>query len=133
MTTIMIIDDDVEWAGNLSVFFVAAGYAVTTLNDVEGALEKLREDKPDLLILDVMFPENPVAGLDLARTIRRVPEFKGLPIIMLTGVNESSPMDFYTGDPKDDCRPIQDFIDKPVELKELLGRVRQALNLPAQA
>ena len=132
MAKIMIIDDDIELTDIRAVFLKHAGHTVVTSDTVDGAIEKLTADKPDLLILDVMFPENPIAGFDLARKIRKVRELEGLPIIMMTGVNEYFPMDLPTGDPEHDCMPVQEFIDKPFELKELLSRINQLLNLPTQ-
>ena len=128
MAKIMIIDDDVELSGNLSVLLQSAGHTVTTFGNVDGAVDKLRDGKPDLLILDVMFPENPVAGFDLARKIRHVRALEALPIIMLTGVNQYFPMDFSKGDIDPDWMPVQDFIEKPVESKKLLRKIAKLLD-----
>jgi len=128
----MIIDDDIELTDIRAVFLRNEGHTVVTSDTADGAIEKLLVSKPDLLILDVMFPENSIAGFELARKIRKVHELEGLPIIMMTGVNDYVPMDLPTGDPEHDCMPVQDFIDKPVELKELLSRINQLLNLPSK-
>lgn len=124
MTSIKIIDDDVELAENLSLILEKQGYAVSTLDRTEGAVEDLVRNKPDLLILDIMFPENLSAGFDLARGIRQTREIKDLPVILLTEVNQHFPTDFSSADIDPDWMPVQDFVEKPVDIESLLEKVR---------
>ena len=88
MVKIRIIDDDVEFAENLSTLLQQQGYTVAVQDHVEGLMETLIKDKPDLLIVDVMFPGNPVAGFDVARAVRHNPQTKEIPVILLTLVNQ---------------------------------------------
>ena len=59
MAIIKIIDDDEELAEDLSMVLKKEGHEVSVRDTTEGAINELLGDKPDLLILDVMFPENP--------------------------------------------------------------------------
>ena len=127
MPYIMIIDDDVELAEDLLVFMEDAGHTVNILNDTEGAIKSLVEDKPDLLILDVMFPERPAGGFDLARKIRETEVIKDLPIVLLTGVNQEFPMDFSADDIDSNWMPVQSFLCKPVDVGELLKKIDELL------
>ncbi|MFH1006154.1 MAG: response regulator [Candidatus Latescibacterota bacterium] len=127
MANIKIIDDDVELSGNLSLILEKQGYAVSTLDRTEGAVEELVQNKPDLLILDVMFPENLSGGFDLARKIRLSPELVDLPILMLTEVNQHFPTDFSSADIDPDWMPVQGFLEKPVNFVDLLEKVRDLL------
>ena len=127
MALIRIIDDDEEFADNLSLILKNEGHSVEILNETEGAVEILKQRTPDLLILDVMFPENPSAGFDLARKIRQSENMKNLKIIMLTGVNQEFPMDFSADDIDPDWIPVQDFVDKSVEMPELLKKINKLL------
>jgi DNA-binding response OmpR family regulator len=124
---IRIIDDDVEHAETLASSLTHEGHKVSTSDSATGAVDSLVSDPPDLLILDVMFPDNPAGGFDLARKIRKTPEIKDLPIILLTDVNEEFPMAFSTDDIDRDWMPVQDFIEKPGEIKELLEKVNRLL------
>jgi DNA-binding response OmpR family regulator len=124
---IKIIDDDVEFAENVAAVLKQAGHEVSMLDTTDRAIEVLVAAPPDLLILDLMFPGNPVAGFDLARQVRRRREIKGLPILMLTGVNQEFPMDFSAKDIDPDWMPVQDFIEKPPEPKRLLKAVQNLL------
>jgi len=132
MASIKIIDDDVELAENLSLILEKQGYAVSTLDRTEGAVEDLVQNKPDLLILDIMFPENVSAGFDLARKIRQAREIKDLPVILLTEVNQKFPTDFSSADIDPDWMPVQDFVEKPVDIESLLKKVRNLLQASAK-
>ena len=132
MASIKIIDDDVELAENLSLILNKAGYTVSTLDRTEGAVEDLVQNKPDLLILDVMFPENVSAGFDLARKIRQTQEIRDLPVILLTEVNQKFPTDFSSDDIDPDWMPVQDFLEKPVDIETLLTKVRDLLQASAK-
>ncbi len=127
MARITLIDDDVELADNTAALIRQEGYQVTVLNTTENAVRKLIEDMPDFVILDVMFPDNPVAGFDLARQIRRTKATRELPIILLTGLNQQFPMDFSAKDIDPDWMPVQDFVEKPVKIPVLMEKMNRLL------
>ena len=127
MAKIQIIDDDVELSANTASILQSAGHETATRDTTEGSLEFLVENKPDLLVLDVMFPENPAGGFDLARKVREREELKDLPIIMLTAINQEFPMDFSSQDIDEDWLPVQGFVEKPVDIPTLLKKVDEVL------
>jgi CheY-like chemotaxis protein len=127
MARITLIDDDVELADNTAALIRQEGHQVTVLNTTENAVRKLIEDMPDFVILDVMFPDNPVAGFDLARQIRRTKATRELPIILLTGLNQQFPMDFSAKDIDPDWMPVQDFVEKPVKIPVLMEKMNRLL------
>jgi len=127
MARIMIIDDDIQLADNTALLIRQKGHEVTTLYTTGDAVRRITEDHPDLVILDVMFPDNPVAGFDLARQIRRTKAIKDLPIILLTGINQDFPMDFSSQDIDPDWMPVQDFMEKPVKMPALLDKVNRLM------
>ena len=130
MARIMIIDDDIEVADNTATLLRERGHEVSVLYTTEEAVRHVSEGKPELLILDVMFPENPVAGFDLARQVRRTKGIKETPIILLTGINQEFPMDFSGDDIDPDWMPVQDFMEKPVKVPALLKKVSRLLKRP---
>ena len=132
MARIAIVDDDVECGQTTSAILVANGHETTLLHTMDKAVETLIQSKPDLLVLDVMFPDNPVAGFDLAREVRRHRELSGLPILMLSSVNKEFPMGFSASDIDSDWMPVQDFLDKPVKAAALLEAVDKLLTRVAQ-
>ena len=130
MARIKIIDDDVEFAENIATLLRDSGYEVSAMDTTLNAIDVLKDDMPDLLILDVMFPDNPAGGFDLARGIRRDPQIRDLPVILLTGVNQEFPMDFTTHDIDPEWMPVQDLVEKPVAMTSLLASVRRLLDEP---
>ena len=70
MAEICVIDDDTEFAQNVAAILAEEGHSVRSLHAIDGAVEDLVRRPPDVLVLDVMFPENPVAGFEIARRIR---------------------------------------------------------------
>ncbi len=127
MAKIMIIDDDKEWAENTAMLVRNAGHDVMVSHTTKGATQLLTEVKPDLIILDVMFPDNPAAGFDLAREIRRTKPIKNTPIILLTGINQHFEMDFSSADIDPDWMPVHDFMEKPVKMPVLLKKMERLL------
>lgn len=128
MAKIKIIDDDKELAEYLTIELKKEGHSVTTLNKTDEAVHDLVQEKPDLVILDVMFPDNPAGGFELAREIRKTRETRDLPIILLTGVNQEYPTAFFSTDDIDnEWMPVHDFIEKPVDIQKLFKKVRELL------
>jgi CheY-like chemotaxis protein len=127
MAKIMIVDDDVELTNDTAALLRQKGHEVSTLNSTADAIRKITRDKPDILILDVMFPDNPIAGFDLARQIRCASAIKDLPVILLTGINQEFPMDFAAKDVDPEWMPVQDFLEKPVKMPALLKTISRLL------
>jgi CheY-like chemotaxis protein len=128
VANIRIIDDDVELTNTLSEVLENGGHSTSVLNETKGAVENLLESLPDLIILDVMFPEDPSAGMELAIELRRNPQLKDIPVIMLTGVNEHFPMNFSEEDIDPEWLPVERFIEKPIDFRELLDLVSNCLS-----
>lgn len=87
----------------------------------ERALPRIRERRPDAVILDVMFPEDDAAGFEVARSIRR--NCGQLPVLLLTAVNQSFSLGFSGQDLDPKWLPAADFLEKPVDLKLLCEKV----------
>jgi len=79
---VLVCDDERHIVRLIQVNLERLGYEVVTAFDGRQALEKLKEDKPDLVLLDVMMPY--VDGYEVLRYIRKNPETEHLPVIMLT-------------------------------------------------
>lgn len=125
MAKIMLIDDEVDITDSMKLLLEGVGHEVATYNDTDGAVEQLSKFKPDLLLLDVMFPEQPSGGFDLARLIRKTEALKNLPIILLTGINQEMPLDFSADDIDSAWMPVQEFLEKPVDIKMLEKKIAE--------
>ena len=125
MAYLLIVDDDQEFASSVATVCQAAGHQVLTVHTTAQALAQVAERRPDGILLDVMFPEDPSGGFQLARDIRR--RFGNIPILLLTAVNQQFPLGFSTKDINSDWLPATDFLEKPVEFPLLQERVKQLL------
>jgi two-component system alkaline phosphatase synthesis response regulator PhoP len=132
MKKIYIIDDDQDIVESISMVLKANGFEVSAQYNDENVIENVLQYNPDLIILDVMFPENSSAGFDIARDLKRNNKLTNIPIIMLSAVNERGIyMGLFTDKDIDESwLPVSKFLDKPVQPKELLLQVKSMLNLP---
>jgi len=120
---VLIIDDDVDLVAAMRVTLEADGFVVADAQDGRRGLQMLREEKPDVVILDVMMDEID-EGLQVAYQIRSDPATRDLPILMLTSVTQQTGL---LMDPKRDegFLPVNEFIEKPVSPRALLDLVRK--------
>lgn len=116
MTTILLIEDDATLRETLAMNLRAEGYQVLTAGDGMTGLDMVRDEEPDLILLDLMLPK--LDGLSLCRIVRKQ---SGIPIIMLTA--RGTEMDRITGLETG----ADDYVVKPFSLGELLARVRANL------
>ena len=124
MAYVMIVDDDDDFAAAASTILRNAGHEVQIELDTESATKSMEKRPPELVILDVMFPEDASAGFELARTMRHYNEkLKDIPVLMLTAVNAKFPLGFGSRDIDDNWLPVSDFLEKPVDLDVLRGKV----------
>jgi DNA-binding response OmpR family regulator len=121
MAYLLMTDDDEDFLLATAIVLRKAGHEVDTETQTDKVAERIWKRMPDLLILDVMFPEDASAGFDLARTIRRT--FHDMKILMLTAVNTKFPLGFGADDIDDEWLPVTDFLEKPVDLDVLRDRV----------
>jgi CheY-like chemotaxis protein len=131
---ILTVDDDRDLVEALRIVLESGGYEVVTAFDAETGLEKVRSARPDLVLLDVMMP-NATEGFHFVWKLRNLEGeyFRSVPVIVLTAIHEKTQLRFYpdSGDGTynaGEYLPVQDFVDKPVEPKDLLERVERVLS-----
>jgi DNA-binding response OmpR family regulator len=122
MAYVLIVDDDEDFASAVATVLGEEGYETATEHSPETVLARIQERRPDAIVLDVMFPENPSAGFELARAIQRT--HPGLPILMLTAVNQQFPLGFSNRDIDPTWLPITEFVEKPVDFQVLCEKMR---------
>ncbi|MGA5304467.1 response regulator transcription factor [Nucisporomicrobium flavum] len=113
---LLVAEDDPKQAELLRRYLEHEGHAVTVVGDGRAALDEIRRNPPDLLVLDVMMPR--VDGLDVCRVLRRESE---LPVLMLTA--RSSEDDLLLGLDLG----ADDYLTKPYSPRELAARIRTLL------
>ncbi|MHC4150142.1 MAG: response regulator [Planctomycetota bacterium] len=124
---ILVVDDDQDIRDSLQSILEGQDYiAVTAANRIEG-MEKIKNEKPDLIILDVMMASW-LDGLDMSKTLKEDPELKDIPILMLTGVKEKTGVDFRPKADGPDWCSVDSYLDKPVIPDILLAEVEKLLS-----
>jgi CheY-like chemotaxis protein len=128
MAYLLIVDDDAEFAETVGTVCESEGHEVRILHAASEAVPAVRERKPDAVVLDVMFPEDPSAGFQVARDLRQL--HQDLPILMLTAVNEKFPLGFSNKDIDSSWLPVTEFVEKPVDLAVLKEKLAKLLDSP---
>jgi DNA-binding response OmpR family regulator len=113
---VLVIDDDERLNALLTEYLGQFGFTVQTADNPEAGLRLLRNDPPDILILDVMLP-----GMDGFAVCRRVRETSRIPIVMLTA--RGSVMDRIVGLELG----ADEYLPKPCEPRELVARIQAVL------
>ncbi|MCF7824081.1 MAG: response regulator [Candidatus Marinimicrobia bacterium] len=124
---ILLIDDDFDLVEAMRITLEAAGFEVIDAQDGESGLNKIRSESPDLVILDVMMSSMD-EGFHVAYKIRQEVAIKDTPIVMLTAVGNQTGFQF---DPSKDADflPVDAFLEKPVNPKNLVDVVRQNIKI----
>jgi DNA-binding response OmpR family regulator len=130
MSKIYIIDDDRNIVESMSIVLKKNGYEVASQYTEENVVNNLLNSKPDMVILDVMFPQNVSAGFDIAREIKNDKRVSHIPIIMLSAINEKGVYSgtFSNTDRDDSWLPVDEFVEKPIKPDQLLEKVKSILN-----
>ena len=98
------------------------------------AFANLRARRADLILLDVMFPDDPSRGFCLARELKTEHEdLKDIPLLMVTAINAKSSLGFGAHDIDETWLPVSDFLEKPIDLSELDSKVQTALAAAGKA
>jgi two-component system alkaline phosphatase synthesis response regulator PhoP len=117
VSKILIVEDEPDMVMGLRDNFEFEGYEVITASDGATGLERAREHKPDLIVLDIMLPR--LSGLEVCKTLRS--EGHGMPILMLTARGQE--IDKVVGLELG----ADDYVTKPFSIREVLARVRAIL------
>jgi len=119
-SNILVVDDDSDNRLYLVDVIQSKGYSTLEADSGPSALQKVSEEPPDLIILDVKMPD--MTGFEVCQRLREDPVTTLLPVILVTGVS-----------PEERVRGIEvgsdDFLTKPINHSELFARVRSLLRI----
>jgi len=124
---IMVVDDDPGIRDSLQTVLESCQYTVITAADRTEGMDKIKAEKPDLLILDIMM-SSWLDGLDMSKKLKKDPEFSDMPIVMLTGVRGKTGFDLRPRDDGPDWCSVDAYLDKPVAPGVLLAEVKRLLS-----
>ncbi|MFH0842222.1 MAG: response regulator [Bacteroidota bacterium] len=125
---ILIIEDDADLVAAMVKLLENRSYTVNFAYDPAEGLEKLNREKPDLIILDVMFgSKGESKGFDFAQKLKHNKLFAGIPVLMITAINTERPFFNFSPETDGEYLPVDAFIDKPVKTIELYNKVEELL------
>lgn len=116
---VLVVDDEEAIVELLKTRFAAGKYEVVSASNGSQALSKVKEENPDIIVLDVMMP--PPNGYQVCRTLKDDPDYKNIPIILLTAKNTSSD-EFWGMESGADA-----YMTKPYNGEELMAKVKSLL------
>jgi len=127
---VLIIEDDIDLAEIMRITLVAQSFCVITADNPEEGFQKAKEKKPNLIILDVMFgSEQEALGFQYAVKLKEDKDLAPIPILMVTAINIEHPEYVFSNETDEFYLPVDGFIDKPVELDDLVQKVREMLEM----
>jgi len=121
---ILLVDDDIDFVETTKIILESKPYEVIVAHEGDEALQKAREENPDLILLDIIMPVKD--GFTAAEQLKKDPQLSKIPTLMLTG---------FSAKRAETTIPVsrgftleaEDYIEKPVKPEELLARVEKYL------
>jgi len=123
---LLIIDDDPDFVEGIRPILVGAGYAVDAVHNPKDGLRTLQSKPYDLILLDIMMGRG-AEGVMVARKLRNDPKLKQIPVLIITGIREQIAFLFPGGPVHPHFVDVDELVEKPVEPKLLLDRVKALL------
>lgn len=120
---VLMIDDDGEFIDAISNLLDAKGYEIQSASNGKDGIEKARQMKPDLILLDVMMTTKS-EGFDVAREMHTDESIKDIPIIMMTGIRKEMSLPFKF-EPDEEWLPVKQILEKPVKPEDLLAALNK--------
>ena len=123
MPKVLVVDDDHDFVKIITIILQSHDYAVLTAANGEQALAAMRQDKPDLVILDIMMSYI-LDGLDVRRTMAEDKDLRNIPVIIATSLTTARTQGTL---PSDEYVPESQWIHKPIDPDKLLEQVKKVL------
>jgi two-component system alkaline phosphatase synthesis response regulator PhoP len=121
MAKIMIVEDELDIAENISALLNAKGHKTSLVSDGAEALQRARKELPELILLDVMLPR--VSGFDVCKLLRQEPKTAKIKIVMVTGLGRGGDVEtaFAAG--------ADDYLIKPFDSERLFKKIAKVLGI----
>jgi CheY-like chemotaxis protein len=122
MPKVLVVDDDPDFVKVTSKVLTKAGYEVVSAGNGAKALQAMRQESPDVVLLDIMMSYI-LDGLDVSREMAEDPQLKDIPVIMVTSLTGVKGSGMF---PTDEYIPVDEWLSKPVDPETLVERVSSA-------
>jgi CheY-like chemotaxis protein len=124
---ILIVDDDYDFLEINRLILERAGYRVVTAAEPSQALVRMQEEKPDLVITDLMMTSLD-SGFFFARTIKEDPRYAGIPVIIATSVSSALGLNFQPRSDQDRARCMWSLLRQTLDTGRLLSNIHDLLD-----
>ena len=131
MAKILVVDDDPDVVMSTRLCLEAEGHEVIEAKNGTECLARIRTQRPDLIILDVMM-DTTTEGFQISLILRSEDPtseyyaFRDIPILILTSIHSTTSMRFG---PTEDYLPVEEFVDKPIDPDDLVQKVKTLLKM----
>ena len=127
-THVLVIDDDVQLVDTIKTLLESQGYQVSYAYRAEKGVELAKEERPDLILLDIMFAGPPGPdGVELSRQLHQDPALAEIPVVIRSGVKKVLDLPVKLA-PDEDYMPVKAFLEKPFKPQQLLETIEKALH-----
>lgn len=120
---VLVVDDDPEFVEAVTNVLDAKGYDVDSAPNGKIGVAKAKEQKPDIILLDVMMTTKS-EGFDVAREMHKDKKLKNVPVIIITGIGKEMNLPFGF-EPDETWLPVKGVLEKPVKPEVLLKTVEE--------
>ena len=123
---ILIVDDDLDYGEALKIVLENQGYSIRHASNIRDGRAFIKEERPDLIILDVMM-EKMTDGFNLCSELKNDNTCSTIPILMVTAVTDKTGFKFS---PETDGEYLQadDYVSKPIPVSDLVARVKKLID-----
>jgi len=116
---IMVVDDDPDFVEITRTILLTKGYEVVTAASGDEALTKVRVDKPDLILLDIMMTTI-LDGVNVSQELQEDPELRQIPLVMVSSIASTEHAEMF---PTGEYLHVDAWLSKPIQPKDLLKTV----------
>jgi DNA-binding response OmpR family regulator len=121
---VLVVDDDPAYIKSTELVLSAHGYEVDSARDGDEALDKMKDQRPDVVLLDIMM-DWPLDGLHVTREMLRQQRLQGVPIIIVSSILDS---EYRVMFPQDEYLHFDVWLDKPCPPAQLVAKVGEVLS-----
>ncbi len=119
---ILVVDDEPDVRDYFSTLLEEEGYEAKTASNGAEAIESIRQDRPDLVALDITMPEQ--SGVKTYRMLKEEDEFKGIQVLIITGIASDFKQFIST---RKQVPPPDGYLEKPVQPEQLAAEVKRLI------
>lgn len=122
----VVIDDEKDLTTYLTTILEENDFSVKAANDAVSGEQLIREEQPDLILIDLVMPGR--TGIQLFTKLRKDPDTKNIPLVMVTGIKEQMQVDWGEIVDRYSARKPDGFVEKPIEPVRLMSVVNAVMS-----